>query len=249
MLNKQTHTLAENIFLPIGRASEQLPNIQMVGFSAMRGSQYSGDLMVVGRAVNSFRRVRYPSEFTTKDQAMNFAKEVIDDSNNPLKCPMDWLNESWAGAVKYKAKRSTYWRAINTIMENLGVITQNDENWASKLVWSNLYKLSPQCGGNPNNFVCDLQISGCIELLQLEVEYHRPNKVLFLTGMDWAEPFLKGLGFQYESASTSSEVESFGGAGLSNGHQISYVVASHPQGKPGGHMKWANDVLSKFEEL
>lgn len=249
MLDKQTRILAENVSLQIGKAAEQLPNIQMVGFSAMRGSQYDGHLMVVGRAVNSFWRERFPSEFSTEEGAISFAQEVINDSNDPVNCPMGWLNESWAGEVKYKARRSTYWRAIHSVIESLGLITPNDENWASKLVWTNLYKLSPQSGGNPSNHVCDLQLSGCIELLQSEIEYHRPAKVLFLTGMGWAEPFLKSLGFQYESDLTSSQVEGFGRAGLNDGHQFSYVVASHPQGKPGGHMKWAGDVLSKFERL
>ena len=249
MLDEQTRILAEDVFLPIGKAAEQLPNIQMVGFSAMRGSKYDGHLMVVGRAVNSFWQAQFPSEFSTQEAAIFFAKKVINDSNNPINCPMGWLNESWAGKVKYKARRSTYWRAIHAVMENFRLITPDDESWASKLVWSNLYKLSPQSGGNPSNHVCELQLSGCIELLQSEIEHHRPAKVLFLTGMDWAEPFLRGLGFQYESDLTTSQVEGFGRTVLNDGHQFSYVIASHPQGKPGGHRKWADDVLSKFERL
>lgn len=100
MLDKQTRILAENVSLQIGKAAEQLPNIQMVGFSAMRGSQYDGHLMVVGRAVNSFWRERFPSEFSTEEGAISFAQEVINDSNDPVNCPMGWLNESWAGEVK-----------------------------------------------------------------------------------------------------------------------------------------------------
>ena len=249
MLDSQTRTLAEKVFLPVGMAASQLPHSLMVGFCGMRGSQYNGELMVVGRAVNSFWQARYPSEFASLEGAMDFAQAVIGDSNDTVNCPMGWLNQSWAGEVDYKARRSTYWRAIHAVMENLGLIGASDENWASKLVWTNLYKLSPQSGGNPSNYVCDLQLAGCIDLLQLELEHHRPAKVLFLTGMDWAEPFLKGLGFECQADSSSSQVEGIGQGNLRNGHRLAYVVASHPQGKPGGHMQWASDVLSGFAQL
>ena len=246
MLSEQVRVLAEQVMLPIGNAANQLPRIKMVGFSAMHGSHYDGELMVVGRAVNSFWRYHFPEEFNSLDRATEFARNVVNDSNRTTNCPMGWLNEAWAGEVKYKARRSTFWRGINAVMQGLAPSTANDENWASKLVWSNLYKVSPEEGGNPSNFVCDLQLSGCLELLQLELEYHEPSRVLFATGMGWAKPFLSALGFVAETDSQSAQVEAFGRGKLRNGHELTFVVASHPQGKPGGHQAWADDVLSKL---
>ncbi|MDO9014232.1 MAG: hypothetical protein Q7U84_05575 [Polynucleobacter sp.] len=246
MLNEQVRVLAEKVMLPIGSAATQLPQIKMVGFSAMHGSHYDGRLMVIGRAVNSFWRVRFPEEFSSPDSAMNFAQNVVDDSNINTSCPMGWLNQAWAGEVKYKAKMSTFWRAINAVMQGLALTTDNDEDWASKLVWSNLYKVSPQSGGNPSNFVCDLQLPGCLELLQLELEYHKPSRVVFATGMVWAKPFLTALGFSFETDPQLAQVDGFGRGRLRNGHELAFVVASHPQGKPGGHQVWADEVLSKL---
>lgn len=246
MLNEQIRVLAEKVILPIGNAATRLPKIKMVGFSAMRGSHYDGGLMVVGRAVNSFWRAHFPEEFNNPDSASDFAQNVVSDSNISTGCPMKWLNEAWAGKVEYKARRSTFWRAVNSVMQGLALTTHNDENWGSKLVWSNLYKVSPQSGGNPSKLICDLQLQGCLELLQLELEYHKPSRVVFATGTGWAKPFVSELGFAYETDTQSAQVEALGRGRLRNGHEVTFVVASHPQGKPGGHQAWADDVLSKL---
>lgn len=91
----------------------------------------------------------------------------------------------------YNTKRSAFWRCIRGVVQGLGVADVEDAGWSSHLVWSNLYKVSPAGGGNPKGVLRKVQFRGCAELLNSELRTYRPSRVLFATGFDWAEPFLK----------------------------------------------------------
>ena len=64
------------------------------------------------------------------------------------------------------------------------------KGWSKTLAWSNLYKIAPWSGGNPDEALREAQLEGCRRLLQLEVRKLRPSLVVFLAGSDWFLDFL-----------------------------------------------------------
>ncbi|MGA0588600.1 hypothetical protein ACO2Q2_15950 [Dyella sp. KRB-257] len=77
-------------------------------------------------------------------------------------------------------------------------------------------------------------------MFNLEVELYKPKRLLFLTGVDWARPFLsKG---RHISKPECRYVEDRGFL-----EDTRYVVARHPQGKP--EKEWTREVIDSFEFL
>lgn len=222
----------------VGRDAINLPAIDVTGFLAMAGRAWSGELMVVGRAVNGWTNGVLPDCFAIPSEASKFAKLVQDSVAGDDRCPMSWVTDHWGENTQgYNTKRSAFWRSIRSVVKQLGIADVENTSWSSQLVWSNLYKISPSIGGNPNNTLCDIQFSGCSQLLNLELATYCPTRVLFLTGANWADPFLKG--WEQRGSDKFSYVERFGIYGNTR-----YVVAVHPQGKP--EEQWVNEVISAF---
>ena len=72
---------------------------------------------------------------------------------------------------------------------------------------------------------------------------YAPARVLFLTGMTWAWPFMKGLGCRLQA--TQGLAEAHGAIDLpGNRLSIPFVVASHPQGTD--EASWVEQVLAAF---
>ena len=235
--------MADKILFPIGQAHHQLPPRPLVGFMSMVGRAYSGELMVVGRAVNGWgAKEMLPVELDSSDASHTYAEEVLASVSDPTNCPMGWVTAQWgAPRPKYSTKSSAFWRSIYSVINALGTVTPGDEDWPSHLVWSNLYKVAPAAGGNPSNFLCDLQLPGCIDLLREELAAYQPRRVLFLTGLNWAKPFADALGLPLCMNPSFCQVEAFGEVPF-NGQLLRFAIASHPQGKP--ESVWASEVLS-----
>lgn len=53
--------------------------------------------------------------------------------------------------------------------------------WYDNIVWSNLYKLYPVAGGNPNDLWKKIQFKACADLLLEEIRYFQPSHILFAT--------------------------------------------------------------------
>lgn len=140
-------------------------------------------LMVVGRAVNGWKE-DFSGCITAQDVAecvykmhstFNFGRVV--DSGAGSK---DW----------YLFSRSAFWRLIRNVLERYGEASNgvwyNDSlKWQEKVLWSNLYKIAPCNGGNPDESLQKLQYKKCVDLLQLEIANYKPTHILFVTGGDW----------------------------------------------------------------
>ena len=120
---------------------------------------------------------------------------------------------------------------IRLVTDKLGIADINGDEWSSYLVWSNLYKLSPHDGGNPCAFLCNIQQPACIEMLTLELNMWKPQRLLFLTGADWFNPFRTALGSAKPGEVKFNYICECGNATLPSGQRYRYVVAPHPQGK------------------
>jgi len=230
---------AAKVLAALGHQASRLPASEISGFLAMAGQNYKGALMVVGRAVNGWTDGIIPAALCEAAAASQYAAHVQQKSASGIgECPLRWVTAHWGALRAYNTRRSAFWRSIRSVVQGLGIADVEGTDWTSHLVWSNLYKVSPASGGNPSNVLCDIQFPGCTELLNLELRTYRPSRVLFLTGADWAVPFLSTIelnetaGFRY--------VERIGLC-----DRAQYVIAAHPQGKPGN--VWVHEVLTAFD--
>jgi hypothetical protein len=237
---EEKNILATQILPAIGAGHSRLPLAEVTGFLAMAGHLYQSGLMVVGRAVNGWTAGISPAALLVPANAHTYANTVL-ESVTGANCPMSWVADCWGAAIGYNTRKSAFWRAIRAVVHGLHIADVLSPQWPSYLVWSNLYKVAPAAGGNPNGTLCSLQLPGCIDLLRLELATYTPTRLLFLTGMNWANPFLSLLGAPVQKNPAFQYVEGFGQATLPGGYQVNFTVASHPQGKP--ETPWVNEVL------
>ena len=232
-----THILSEEILRPIGEASG-MP--KLCGFLACKGKLYDGGLMVVGRAVNGWAGDISLGEIASAENRQRFAKEVVGSSQGG-NGPMQWVLDGWGSTTGYNTNRSAFWRVIKQVTREV-CTGANEDDWASHLVWSNLYKVAPSEGGNPTEQQMEAQFEGCKKLLQREIEDFAPSRMLFLTGWGWAKWFLEELGVV---PAKTAHVEATGRLRTGEGRSCATVVASHPQGKP--QEPWVAEVLAAFK--
>ena len=248
---KQAAIFRDEILPPVGKAAVKGNNLggNLTGFLAQDGCLYSrgGGLMVVGRAVNGWKHDIDPVKFDEPDFCAEYAKELWEKSYpHDGKCPMAWVTKQWGATEGFNTQRSAFWRVIRQVTEGLGICSR-DENWSSHLIWSNLYKVAPANGGNPNDTLCNAQYDGCKELLKQEIQDYCPRYLLFLTENPnpdhkhyWARPFLDKFklsdwpGERYVCFTGRPSLPEY-----SDSTQI--VGAIHPQGQ--NEDGWVKEVL------
>jgi len=250
--DRERDLFASDILASVGRYAATLPPSPLTGFLAMEGLSYrrGAGLMVVGRAVNGWTEEILPHALATVLECTRYAQVVQNSVNGSNACPMLWVTKRWGPNDVYNTKRSAFWQSIRGVVRQLHIAYVQDvdrDRWPSHLVWSNLYKVSPANGGNPIGPLCDVQKPGCIDLLELELETYKPSRILFLTGIDWANPFFKWMTGVPSLGGPLHHVERFGTYTISNGHKIQWVVATHPQGKP--EAEWIGEVAEAYNRL
>ena len=251
-MSEAAKVFADDILMPIGRAvacRTLRTNGELTGFFAMKGERYRpSGLMVIGRAVNGWVDGICAAKLTDSAVRNEFALKVQERSATPpdgCSCPMSWVTTQWGATDCYNTKRSAFWRVIRRVVDGLGIAKANDRDWSSHLVWSNLYKLSPEAGGNPSSGIMGAQLEGCKKLNALELKTYRPSRLLMLTGEDWAEPFLDAL--RSEGRTRGQHVQRTGRWNLLSEGETHVVVAVHPQCK--NERDWGDEVLKGFREL
>lgn len=243
--------LADYVLAPLSGAK----TIPLIGMLAMVGRKYARQLMVIGRAPNGWDHVDgwkdgiASSDLDDAERRSNFAQAVYRSVTAPKssnECPMSWVTNQWGCRNGYSTARSPFWRVIRAVVERLDIADVDGLDWPCHLVWSNLYKAAPAQGGNPNGKLQRMQVEGCRRLLQWELEKFRPRRLVFLTGWDWAEPFLDQKLRDRTQLNGQLFVERAGHLDYGFG-TADCVVAQHPQGKPEAF--WVDEVMSAFGAL
>ena len=253
---KEMDLFEEKILTAIGttaenRENEEWANEIIDGFLAMQGNCYNGDLMVVGRAVNGWRCHTSPLGLATQAFRREYALNVLNSvSGDQGQCPMNWVTQ------RNMTGSSAFWRVIRMVIGGLSsqTLTKNKwpphlrKCWPSHIVWSNLYKLAPRGGGNPNGQLRAIQRVGCIDLLQLEIKTYRPRQLLFITGGRWGQinRFLDALSAVSLNGS-NQYVRRIGRLALPETGQTNFVVACRPERRPERY--WATEVINAFQWL
>jgi len=224
--------LFRDLIREIHNHRRELRNDPLSFFSAIRGAQSSGQLMVFGRAVNGWPPKARPSQLGSPQQTNSLMQQIRGTLRQDRGCPMRWVIDR-EGDHDYNTRKSAFWRVIRQVTLALEPTAEEQGRWSSFLIWSNLYKVSPFDGGNPGSALKTLQFPFCLQLIEKEISYWAPNRLLFLTGLDWAHPFLQSDGFAYQQHRSGTLVQSIGTLSVSSaGLSIPVVIAPHPRGKP-----------------
>jgi len=200
---------AENSFKDICIFSLQWGN----NFPAEKNSGF----LFVGKAVNG-----WVSDETDVHELFNMENpDRIFARDNQ----MEWVNNLEGNTKGYNTRKSAFWRLIKEVTKSY-----YPEKWQSNIAWTNLYKVAPGDGGNPNTKLQKTQQKYCFELLEKEIEILSPKYVVMLTS-GWEWPFLMHLNGK-EKLNTLSE-KKWGDYKTSmieiNG--VKFIISHHPQGK------------------
>jgi len=229
----QEHAVLDRMLLNVAQKRALLgpSEMELASFAANKGMAYDGELMVVGRAVNGW------FSSCQADWVVDAArKRIVDDTIDVGRSEdsMLWVAEPCGTrGSQYNPKTSAFWRVVRAVVRELAIADVEDRNWPSCLVWTNLYKLSPEKGGNPSARLRRMQSAECLQLLELEIAEWKPKRVLMLTGRNWAKCLLDRLNVT-ETAYTSGKFVDFVGDLVSDEGKRSarIVVAKHPRSKP-----------------
>lgn len=228
------HQLANAIY----KDRVQLGNLMLAFFSPLRGRDYARGLMVVGRAVNDWEINFRPSELSNPQVLIDRLSHVADPS---ARCPMLWVTDLEGNTKGYNTRRSAFWRVVRCLCSNLDIADTSKPNWPSHIVWSNLFKVSPAAGGNPNAALRKVQRSICTALLSKEIEIYQPKHLIFLTGIHWAQPFFDSTEFTFSKVGSHHRLT----FGLLS--SIPTVIADHPQGKKEAEL--VDQILKCFSSM
>jgi hypothetical protein len=178
----------------IGNAHEHLASGELTTFFPTQGAlvpESHCELMVVGRSVNGWDDGWMAKEMLNPERRTEVARKVYERSITER---MSWVMKASGPrritGHKYNTKKSAFWRVIGLISQGF---VGSGQDWPDKIIWSNLYKVSPAKGRNPSETLKRVQREICKKYLLEEVNLWRPQRILFLTGGDWAEPFVQHL--------------------------------------------------------
>lgn len=212
---------------------DKFPEEELTAFWGRKGLRSTGELMVIGRAVNGWDDLRWKKDKLNDESEIHpLVVKMRQMAESGDKCPMNWIHEYWQRADgNYNVARSAFWRVIKSAVLSLER-TVSESDWPSHVMWSNLYKISPATAGNPSSGLLRLQQEHCGNILLTEVSRWQPKRILMLTGRDWADWFLKKLDARPAEVGGFKYVQWIGTIELSPSRPISIVVGPHPQGKP-----------------
>jgi hypothetical protein len=148
------------------------------------GQKYENELLIIGRQPSY-----WPSEFSTeelndKGPVEVFKTKVLHHAKFGLDSLCPRHNKS------YNSSLDPFWGCTKEIVMKLG-ICRDETNWSSYIAITYLYKIAY----SSNRYLTDkpkmMQFEYCREMFQLELSILKPKRVLFLTGMKYAQDFLE----------------------------------------------------------
>lgn len=221
-MTKDISQTLKNSIVPIYKKLFQQNKFDNVcTFAVQWGEDFSREknagFLFVGKAVNGW---------LTNDQNI----ENLFDENNPDKIfnrndQIQWVDNLSGNTTGYNTRKSAFWRLITKIASQY-----HGKMWYSHIAWTNLYKVAPYEGGNPNIKMQRQQNTICFELLENEIRILSPEYVIMLTS-GWERPFFENK--KKSSAITTIEEVQWKKykTTLMEVDNVKYIVSHHPQGK------------------
>ena len=155
-------------------------------FFSMVGERYKENrvrFMLVGRAVNGWKK---GDEYTSAEDFSNRAMKHMNDTGRWKWVENDNGRLITGGKTAYSLERSRFWNYSREIYKHLaeGCNKPDARIWMDNILWSNLYRISPE-SGNPSGSSQKKQKEACAKILNAEIEYFKPTHILLVTGYDY----------------------------------------------------------------
>lgn len=163
-------------------------------------AQSDASLMIVGRAMNGWE-----ASFSGCESAEAVTCAVL-AQENPFQDVGDGKNEHTGN---YTYRKSGVWKLIKALLAAYGEADpakwEGDETlrWYQRILWSNLYKVSPRTAGNPDWALIKPFMEDYIEIIKREIELYRPKRALFVTGLAYFDPWKRRPSFVRDMLGTS----------------------------------------------
>ena len=226
---------------------ESIRDRELTSAPSLVGNQFhdqSVKVMVVGRAVNGWE-----VEFDDCSSIEAATDSVLTQKNRMDDFAADWILDEHG--KKYYYAKSPFLRMMRRLV---GAFTGTEENWQQRLVWSNLFKIAPRNGGNPSWLMIRNDIPLYREIIKEEINQNKPNIVVFVTDMDFFDPYpnhktfstFLGLISEKDLSNISPEYICMAGDFVDD-HEIKLVVCKRPERRPIAEM--VNAIAKVYNEL
>lgn len=234
--------------------------INYIDFYPSFGVEQTDDVtfLVYGQAVNGWGSSFAGDEPITQEKvykSMSFSNEM---PHGIADCPLEWVNVMWSNesyrkiagnkvleelyADNYRANSSFFWNVVYKSINQYFNHPSDSGDWAKKMVWSNLYKISPD-KANPSDAQQLAQMPISAMMVKKELEEIQPKFCLVLTGESWWKPFGNYIGSKVTAKFAPNDElishEKFGTTDI--------IVTRRPRtGDSGKYAKSINEILSKI---
>lgn len=186
-------------------------------FFPQDGEDYQKEIVVIGRACNGYitSSLNIHTLFGTSEEAIVNRKDQ-----------MKWVEDCAGNKDGYNTNKSAFWRVTKRIAQKF-----YPNNWYSCIAWSNVCKIAPWKGGNPNNALYYAQLESCKKIFEEEVRQLSPKFVIMFTGEDWAKDFLLYLNKGKELKSIKELDWDKYKCHVYDINGTFFILTEHPQGK------------------
>lgn len=199
----------------------------LTAFAGVRGQERHGAFTVVGQAPKG-----WVEPFTPEDVRTDAGRaRVIGNLREKQRKPHDLSTPFWGNA-----------RAAAVA---LGEVDDEASLWTDRINWTNLYRISP-ANGNPSPELRAMQQAICTQLLWRELMLWRPRRVLFMTGLPWAAPFILASEGAVLEKRSGRFVRAVGSLSVRGSHDVSMVIVEHPARKAGKADERAAEIADAF---
>ncbi len=190
-------------------------------------------IMFVGRATNG-----WVTECEDVDVLFGDTEDAIFNRPDQMK----WI-ESLSGNTKgYNTNKSAFWRVIKAVTKEF-----YPEPWYSHIAWSDVCKVAPWEGGNPNPPLYYAQLKDCKKIFETEIKILSPKVVVLFTGESWSTDFLRYLNGEQGTKSVCKEYWSGYECKVYQMNGVTYIRTEHPQGKnEDAHIQCLINLIKKF---
>lgn len=128
------------------------------------GVEGQAPVMLVGQATNGwkFSDLSFDLSLIDSKPLIHRAREWLNTQDPGEYGPLDWVNKDWGKGPFRSFLWQVGYKVVNRYMGN----PLDSDEWCNSVVWSNLAKIAPRHGGNPDPLEWDAQLSGTVELFR-----------------------------------------------------------------------------------
>lgn len=188
-------------------------------------------IMVMGRACNGWHS-------TSQDIETLFGNKKESIFNR--KDQMRWVDDYAGSQSNYNTNKSAFWRVTKHIAQCF-----YPDKWYSHIAWSNVCKVSPEKGGNPNDKLYYAQLESSQKIFESEIRLFSPQFIIMFTGNSWADDFLMYLNGNHKPTSIKQLSWDKYQCNVYKIKGTYIIVTEHPQGKKEKiHAKCITDFIN-----